>query len=279
MYHWVIVCEVMVPAGVTKPRASTQQSLYTGGMSQEITEETATTWYNHCLTLDPPVPAEWGVDRETREVIEDDIRTHLARGVGDPELYAEVILDSIDYLSDNDQDTEKLSRPTEEAINAYARQVIERHRNLAQELGITREDGNLERAFAQLAEEGILGRSNFTCCGTCGNYEIVDERDSSRTWYGYVFYHQQDAEAIPQGRGVFLGYGIFWPAHCTKEQFEAMSEEEKDEIYERLSVAMMRDKVVPVLERNGMQVDWNGDFSRRPYVHNVWAFEVPYKLV
>ena len=31
VYHWVIVCEVMVPAGVTKPRASTQQSLYTGG--------------------------------------------------------------------------------------------------------------------------------------------------------------------------------------------------------------------------------------------------------
>ena len=262
-------------AGMTKPRASTQQSLYTGGMSQEITEETATTWYNHCLTLDPSVPAEWGVDQETREVIEDDIRTHLARGVGDPELYAEVILDSIDYLSDENQDTEELSRPTEEAINAYARQVIERHRSLAQELGITREDGNLERAFTQLAEEGILGRSNFTCCGTCGNYEIVDERDSSRTWYGYVFYHQQDAEAIPQGRGVFLGYGIFWPAHCTKEQFEAMSEEEKDEIYERLSVAMMRDKVVPVLERNGMQVDWNGDFSRRPYIHNVWAFEVP----
>lgn len=262
-------------AGMTKPRASTQQSLYTGGMSQEITEETATTWYNHCLTLDPPVPAEWGVGQETREVIEDDIRTHLARGVGDPELYAEVILDSIDYLSDNDQDTEESSCPTEEAINAYARQVIERHRSLAQELGITREDGNLERAFTQLAEEGILGRSNFTCCGTCGNYEIVDERDSSRTWYGYVFYHQQDAETIPQGRGVFLGYGIFWPAHCTKEQFEAMSEEEKDEIYERLSVAMMRDKVVPVLERNGMQVDWNGDFGRRPYVHNVWAFEVP----
>ena len=262
-------------AGMTKPRASTQQSLYTGGMSQEITEETATTWYNHCLTLDPPVPAEWGVDQETREVIEDDIRTHLARGVGDPELYAEVILDSIDYLSGDDQDTEESSRPTEEAINAYARQVIERHRNLAQELGITREDGNLERAFTQLAEEGILGRSNFTCCGTCGNYEIVDERDSSRTWYGYVFYHQQDAEAIPQGRGVFLGYGIFWPAHCTKEQFEAMSEEEKDEIYERLSVAMMRDKVVPVLERNGMRVDWNGDFGRCPSVHNVWAFEVP----
>ena len=269
------MCEVMMPTGVTKPRASTQQSLYTEGMSQEITEETATTWYNHCLTLDPPVPAEWGVDQETREAIEGSIRSHLAMGVGDPEQYTEMILDSIDYLPDDDRDTEESSCPTEEAINAYARQVIERHRNLAQELGITREDGNLERAFAQLAEEGILGRSNFTCCGTCGNYEIVDERDSSRTWYGYVFYHQQDAEAIPQGRGVFLGYGIFWPAHCTKEQFEAMSEEEKDEIYERLSVAMMRDKVVPILERNGMQVDWNGDFSRRPYIHNVWAFEVP----
>lgn len=160
-------------AGMTKPRASTQQSLYTGGMSQEITEETATTWYNHCLTLDPPVPAEWGVDQETREVIEDDIRTHLARGVGDPELYAEVILDSIDYLSGDDQNTEESSRPTDEAINAYACQVIERHRNLAQELGITREDGNLERAFAQLAEEGILGAATSPAAAPAATTKLL----------------------------------------------------------------------------------------------------------
>ncbi|MFF5075260.1 DUF6891 domain-containing protein [Micromonospora olivasterospora] len=65
-----------------------------------------------------------------------------------------------------------------------------------------------------LQELGVLARENFTCCGTCAAApesprlrdrwsgpvsEIHDERDDSRHWHGYLWYHQQDTEsAVPR---------------------------------------------------------------------------------
>ena len=77
-------------------------------------------------------------------------------------------------------------------------ELIKRRRAFAAELGITpkmQKNSNLNRAFAALEEEGVIARQNFTCCGTCASAEIWDEIDDSREWKGYIYFHQQDAEA------------------------------------------------------------------------------------
>lgn len=47
-------------------------------------------------------------------------------------------------------------------------------------------------------ENGILVRSEFTCCDTCGNYEISDEKkkEKDKKYHAYIFYHDQEAERI-----------------------------------------------------------------------------------
>ena len=48
-------------------------------------------------------------------------------------------------------------------------------------------------------ENNILVRSEFTCCDTCGNYDIYEERghgEEKNKYYAYIFYHEQDAERI-----------------------------------------------------------------------------------
>ena len=70
----------------------------------------------------------------------------------------------------------------------------------------------LTKAFAELAEIGVVARENFTCCGTWGSTEIWDERDESRQWRGYLYYHSQDADAIIQDGQTYVGYGAFLDA-------------------------------------------------------------------
>ena len=49
-------------------------------------------------------------------------------------------------------------------------------------------------------ENNILVKSEYTCCDTCGNYEIREERAEQETknkkYYAYIFYHVQEANRI-----------------------------------------------------------------------------------
>jgi hypothetical protein len=69
----------------------------------------------------------------------------------------------------------------------------------------------LDAAFAELEENGVVGRQNFSCCGTCGQAEIWDEIEAvektGKSVRGYTFYHTQDTEAAVEGYGLCFNYG------------------------------------------------------------------------
>lgn len=133
----------------------------------------------------------------------------------------------------------------------------------------------LTRAFASLAEIGVVAREAFSCCGNCGSGEIYDERDGSRVWRGYIYFHIQDAERIVEDRQTYVGYGAFPDAVLSEAEWSALSDTAKDETYRRLVTDLMRDEVVPVLERHGVEVEWDGDLGRRILLKGVdWYADV-----
>lgn len=132
----------------------------------------------------------------------------------------------------------------------------------------------LMTAFTELAEIGIVARGNFSCCGTCGSSEIWDERDDSRTWRGYVYFHAQDAERIPAERATYLGYGVFLDAYLPESEWNALSDGAKDLTYTRLVTGLMAEATT-VFERHGIEVEWTGDLAVRILLKNVdWYIEV-----
>lgn len=132
----------------------------------------------------------------------------------------------------------------------------------------------LMSAFAELADLGIVARGNFSCCGNCASGEIWEERDDSRTWRGYLYFHSQDAERIPEDRATYVGYGVFLDAHLPEAEWNALSDQSKDETYTRLVRELMAEAIA-VLERHGVAVEWDGDLAVRILLKNVdWFIEV-----
>lgn len=129
----------------------------------------------------------------------------------------------------------------------------------------------LTAAFDALAEAGIVAREHFSCCGTCGSAEIGGERDDTRTWRGYVYYHQQDTESLISSRSTYVGYGAFLDAFMTEEEWLALSEQEREETYDRITVDLMNDEVIPVLERHGVNVVWDRRLATRILLEDVDA--------
>jgi hypothetical protein len=63
---------------------------------------------------------------------------------------------------------------------------------------------SLNKAFAEMRRQGIRAKQDFTCCQTCGNYEI--EEFIRKQDHGYAFYHAQDTDSMSRGF-VYLCYG------------------------------------------------------------------------
>ena len=118
----------------------------------------------------------------------------------------------------------------------------------------------LDAAFARLEEAGIVCRQNFSCCGTCGSYEIWEEMEEAQAQgvavRGYAFYHVQDTESAIEGYGLYLGYGA-------TEEGEAAALAVGHEIVEALNEA-------------GLTTTWNGQWSRRIGVTLDWKRRWPY---
>ena len=58
-------------------------------------------------------------------------------------------------------------------------------------------------AFRALRKLGYVARQNFTCCSTCGSYELgemVTDRGGDPDTAKVIWYHRQDAEAFANGR-------------------------------------------------------------------------------
>ena len=127
----------------------------------------------------------------------------------------------------------------------------------------------LTRAFAALAERGIVAREHFSCCGNCASGEIFGERDDSRAWRGYVYYHQQDTDRLIEDRSTYIGYGAFLDAWTTEAEWTALPETQRDQRHAQIVTALMREDVIPVLEAHGITVAWDGSLGTRIHLSGV----------
>lgn len=141
-------------------------------------------------------------------------------------------------------------------------------------------NSNLNRAFAALEEEGVIARQNFTCCGTCASAEIWGEMDDSREWKGYIYFHQQDTESLAESGGTYIGFGSFLAYPRDEEKWNILSDAQKEEIralHEKLSVQLLRETVIPVLEKHGLSVKWKwkGNYNTRSFIGGVEVYNIP----
>lgn len=190
-----------------------------------------------------------------RTEIEDEMWSWILRGEDDAAEF-------VDYLEEDD---ERHGATEEELAAAYER-ALEVRRAQQRELGDVR--SNLTQAFDELNQLGVLARENFTCCGTCAAAEIHDERDESRHWHGYLWYHQQDTESLvssPDG-SVYLGYGAYPPEDFDEAAYAALPEEERLAGYQSDVERVLDELVFPVLRKYGMRVEWNRSQATRVLV-------------
>ncbi|MEU7751130.1 hypothetical protein [Micromonospora sp. NPDC049171] len=204
---------------------------------------------------DRPEGAKFLTDRipePGRAAIEAELWAWIVRGEGDAAEFVDVF----------DDEEERRGTTDEELTAAYERALAVR-RAQQREWGEVR--GNLTRAFAELNERGVVARENFSCCGTCASAEIHDERDDSRHWHGYVWYHQQDTESLlaSEDGEVYLGYGAYPPADFDEAAYEELSEAEQQARYQVDLERLLDDVVFPVLREHGMRVEWDRKQSRR----------------
>lgn len=180
----------------------------------------------------------------------DDLHSHIERDIAGGFLSPDQIVESAVEVFSDDAEPEALRakavRATAEALQAHS---------LAQSQWPSVTDcDRLDLAFAELDELGIISRQNFSCCGTCGSGEILDEMDAAaaqgRDVIGYTFYHAQDTESAAEGCGVCLNYGTG-----------------KDDEGAAIEIAQ---KVVAVLEAHGLTTTWDGTWERRIAVALDW---------
>ncbi|BCJ40103.1 hypothetical protein GCM10010168_29610 [Actinoplanes ianthinogenes] len=190
------------------------------------------------------------IDEPGRTEIEDEIWAWIVRGEDDPAEF-------VDYLDEG-----RHGATEEELEDAYTKALDVRR---DQQRGFGEVNSNLTLAFDELNDLGVLAREDFTCCGTCAAAEIHDERDDSRHWRGYLWYHQQDTESLAESDNgsVYVGYGAYPPADLDAAAYEALSQEEKQARYQSEVEHLMDDVVFPVLQKHGIQVTWNRNLGTR----------------
>ena len=136
--------------------------------------------------------------------------------------------------------------------------LAEHHRKQAKWKGLTDND-RLDNAFEVLERAGIVARQNFTCCSTCGRYEIGDEitaaKKKRRPVSGYAFYHMQDTEGAVEGGGIYIKYDTL-----------TNDEEKKKEVGR---------KIVTALEESDLDAVWNGDPNTAILVKLKWQKRRP----
>ncbi|MEU4472637.1 hypothetical protein [Micromonospora sp. NPDC023888] len=204
---------------------------------------------------DRPAGARFLTDRipePGRGAIEDELWAWIVRGESDADEF-------VDFFDD---DEERCGATDEELTAAYEKASAARR---AQQRGWGEVRGNLTRAFAELNELGVVARENFSCCGSCASAEIHDERDDSRHWLGYLWYHQQDTESLlaSDDGEVYLGYGAYPPVDFDEAAYADLTETDKEARYQADLERLLDDVVFPVLRGHGMRVEWNREQSRR----------------
>ena len=102
--------------------------------------------------------------------------------------------------------------------------------------------------------------------------------DDSREWKGYIYFHQQDTESLAESGGTYIGFGSFLAYPRDEEKWNILSDAQKEEIsalHKKLSVELMKDTIIPVLEKHGLSVKWKGNFDTRPFIGGVEVYNIP----
>src|SRR5688572_8229272 len=155
----------------------------------------------------------------------------------------EIATTALDVFYEDNVDEDEVSRLVAEIADRYA-------------VPSGRTDcDRLDDAFAALESAGIVARQCFSCCSTCGAYDINEEiaraEDDGRTVDGFTFYHQQDAERAAEGAPLFLTFGA------------VDSDEDEDTV-------QIGRRIVEQLEAVGLETDWDGTAERRILVTLEW---------
>ncbi|MGW3890262.1 DUF6891 domain-containing protein [Micromonospora chokoriensis] len=204
---------------------------------------------------DRPGGAKFLTDRipePGRGAIEDELWAWIVRGEDDAD-------DFVDFFDD---DEERCGATDDELRAAHGKALAARRAQQRQWGEVT---ANITRAFAELNGLGVLARENFSCCGTCASAEIDDERDDSRHWRGFLWFHQQDTESLlaSEEGEVYLGYGVYPPTDFDEAAYGRLSEAEQQAGYQADLERLMDEVAFPVLRKHGMRVEWNRKHSKR----------------
>jgi hypothetical protein len=112
----------------------------------------------------------------------------------------------------------------------------------------------LKAAFKELRGNGFLARCNFSCCQTCGSYDLsekakeIAEKKNIRK-RGYAFWHKQDEDRLWEHGSVHIAFSTF-----TKEDEGFNSD---------LSDADVAKEIILALVKQGIRCEWNGDINCR----------------
>jgi hypothetical protein len=188
------------------------------------------------------------LDTQDIDDLRDFIRIQVAAGYAP---LAIVVEEAVDVFSDTSLPPEAVRTAAwslaEEAVAAH-------HAEQAQWPAVTDCD-RLDAAFATLEATGIVARQHFSCCGTCGATQIIDEMDriakDGQPVRGYTFFHVQDTEHAVDGEGLYLSYG---------------AADHRD----RQAAVEIGHEVVAALRAQGLQPTWNGRHAHRIGLPMVW---------
>lgn len=142
-----------------------------------------------------------------------------------------------------------------------------------------------DAACQEMADQGVLVRHNFTCCRTCADEEIGEERSVDEPQWGYVFFTQKDAFGLAyESASVWLGYGSFGaspqiPAAELDRARELDQARGGDAalrvLYER-TFDHLAEVITTSLAHHGVRYDWDGDTETRIKVIDMdWRRPLP----
>lgn len=114
-----------------------------------------------------------------------------------------------------------------------------------------------DRFMQDCEEQGIIARDFYQCCQSCGCYAISNE--SKDHHIGYVFFHEQDAEAFE----IELADRHKNPATLMLA-FGALNDD--------VTTEYIGHEICAALKRHGFTYEWNGSGGQRIAVTNLTGF-------
>lgn len=112
----------------------------------------------------------------------------------------------------------------------------------------------LTEAFKLLRKEGLIAKQNFSCCGSCGTYEIGEQakikaKKVGKFPKGYVMYNRQSTEGIETFGSVNLSYGAFYSRNDIRRK----------ECFTDLEIGRL---IEAKMKEVGLKTEWNGDVHK-----------------